>query len=486
MYLEHFGFREPPFSIAPNPELLFPSKNHQEALAHLHYALTGQGGLLCLTGEVGTGKTTLCRAFLASLPAHVRSAYIFNPYLDAKELLQALCEEFGIQVPSGSSVRELYSQLNHEFLAGYARGERFICIIDEAQVMPVPLLEQIRLLTNLETHQEKLLTLILVGQSELKTVLKRYDLRQLNQRITARYHLPHLGLNDTCKYLRYRCEKAGGSAVFTPYAQYLLWRKSQGIPRLLNILADRALLGAYSQNKKRVNGAMVKGAAQEVLPASKTPSYLLLAVLLASLVLSIGVHGFKYFHLQPTTVAPVPAVVVKNPEPTSPAPRELSAVAKLTVAMNLPLAENCEELSDGWQCLWLDLPLDILKKIPHPIMVQVRSDVQSRWALLTPSTSAALYQRQALVLWQPPVAYDNEPVRPNTVHEVVGWVRDKLGMQEQSWQSIAPSTVESSIGTQFYDPLLVQKVVDFQREIGVMPDRILGPQTLYLLWAKEG
>jgi general secretion pathway protein A len=485
MYLEHFGFREPPFSIAPNPELLFPSKNHQEALAHLHYALTGQGGLLCLTGEVGTGKTTLCRAFLASLPAHVRSAYIFNPYLDAKELLQALCEEFGITVSASSSVRDLYSLLNHEFLAGYARGERFICIIDEAQVMPVPLLEQVRLLTNLETHQEKLLTLILVGQSELKTVLKRYDLRQLNQRITARFHLPKLGFNDTRRYLAYRCHKAGGQNIFGFWVSYLLWRKSQGIPRLLNILADRALLGAYSQNKKQVTSAMIKGAAKEVLPV-KSPlwSYALLSVLFVILALQLGLNRHNYFPQEITTSAPIAAT--ENSPVAPPVQRALSAVAKLTVEMNLPIAENCEELSDGWQCLWLDLPLDILKKIQRPIMVQLRSDVQSRWALLMPNTAASLYQRQALVLWQPPVAYDNEPVRPNTVHEVVGWVREKLGMQEQSWQSIAPSSAESSIGNLFYDPLLVQKVVEFQRDRGVPPDRILGPQTLYLLWAREG
>ena len=201
MYLEHFGLTRFPFSIAPDPDFLFPTQGHQEALAHLHYAFTGMSGLMCLTGEVGTGKTTLCRTFMNAAPESVHIAYIFNPQLSPVELLQAICDELGLSYPADASLKSLYQILNHRLLELYSQGDKVICVIDEAQVMPAPLLEQIRLLTNLETSKEKLLSLILVGQPELNELLQRHDLRQLNQRITARFHLKHLTVAEARDYL---------------------------------------------------------------------------------------------------------------------------------------------------------------------------------------------------------------------------------------------------------------------------------------------
>lgn len=504
MYFDYFGFRQAPFSIAPNPELLFPSRNHQEALAHLHYALTGQAGLLCLTGEVGTGKTTLCRAFLRNLPDQVRSAYVFNPELSALELLQTLCEEFGISVPPAASSRDLYSLLNHELLAGYGRGERFICIIDEAQRMPAPLLEQVRLLTNLETDHEKLLTVILVGQPELNTLLARYELRQLNQRIGARFHLSQLSFADTRRYLAFRCAKAGAAdRLFSFTAACYLWRKSRGVPRLLNLLADRALLGAYAHSQKKVSRAFAKGAAQEILlPA---PSFAQTKWWVLGLLLLAAVIGWLRFApnvselmLMPNwaathSLAAPQSPAAQNPAAQSPAAQAIGAgaspVSLLSQALNLPPAAHCQALPLGWRCLWLNLPLGALLQLPMPVMVKLDTDMGPRWQLLDAEVRPEQYQQQALVLWQPPLGYQDQLVRPNERSELVGWVRLKMDMQDASWQRIGPTVGEkqtAQLDAHFYDPLLAQKVEEFQHRWGLSGDRILGPKTLFLLWAREG
>ncbi len=266
MYLSHFGLERFPFSIAPDPSLLFPSKGHQEALAHLHYALTGHGGLVCLTGEVGTGKTTLCRAFLETAPDNIRTAYLFNPQLNPLELLQALCDELEIPYQDDDQQQALYKKLNAFLLDCYGKGQRVICLVDEAQAMPTPTLEQIRLLTNLETSEEKLMTLILVGQPELRELLLRHEHRQLNQRITARYHLDTLAQSDIEGYLRFRLENAGGPGdVFEQAAAHRIWQGCKGIPRLINSVADRCLLGAFAQSRTQVSEQTAIQAMAEVL-----------------------------------------------------------------------------------------------------------------------------------------------------------------------------------------------------------------------------
>jgi len=266
MYTSHFGLTEPPFSITPDPRYLYMSERHREGLAHLLYGTRQPGGFVQLTGEVGTGKTTLCRCLLEQLPPEVDVALILNPRLTAVELLATVCDELRITYsPETWSVKELVDGLYGYLLDAHARGRRTVLIIDEAQNLPADVLEQIRLLTNLETATEKLLQIILIGQPELIRVLERQKLRQLAQRITARYHLLHFSRRDTCAYVRHRLKVAGGSeTLFTPAAMRRVHRLSGGIPRLVNVICDRALLGGYAHDQHRIDAAMVKRAAREV------------------------------------------------------------------------------------------------------------------------------------------------------------------------------------------------------------------------------
>jgi general secretion pathway protein A len=255
MYTQHFRLSEPPFSIAPNPRYLYLSPQHREALAHLLYGIGVGGGFVVLSGEVGTGKTTLCRALLDQLPEDVEIALIFNPRLNSRELLAGICDELHIPYSGPkASLKQLIDALNRHLLDAHARGRRVIVLIDEAQNLRFDVLEQVRLLTNLETNQTKLLQIILVGQPELNQILDRPNLRQLAQRITARYHLNPLSLTATRDYIRHRMTVAGGSErVFSGNAIRAIHRQARGIPRLINVIADRALLGAYTLGKLRVS-----------------------------------------------------------------------------------------------------------------------------------------------------------------------------------------------------------------------------------------
>lgn len=266
MYPKYFGLTEPSFSIAPDPQYLFLSEQHQEALAHLLYGAGESGGFVLLTGEVGTGKTTVCRAFLEQLPEGVDVALILNPAQSANELLTNVCDEFRIPLPKGKlSNKMLVDRLNEYLLAAHANGRRPLLIIDEAQNLLPQAMEQIRLLTNLETTKHKLLQIFLVGQPELRRMLERDRLRQLNQRITARYHLTPLSLSETGDYIRHRVAVAGvDRPLFTARAIRHIYRFSGGIPRLINILCDRALLGTCVTRGSQVTPAIVAKAAREV------------------------------------------------------------------------------------------------------------------------------------------------------------------------------------------------------------------------------
>ncbi|MDD1611907.1 MAG: AAA family ATPase, partial [Methylococcaceae bacterium] len=272
MYKQYFHFAELPFSIAPDPHFIYMSHRHQEGLAHLLYGITVGGGFVALTGEVGTGKTTLCHCLLRELPDNIDIALILNPKLNAIELLATICDELGIAYDKhGQSLKSLVDALNHYLLAQHAAGRRTVLLLDEAQNLSMEVLEQIRLLTNLETSKTKLLQIILVGQPELKQMLRRQDLRQLNQRITARYHLLPLSLVETRAYVRHRLRVCGGEPdLFKDRAIRKIYKLSAGIPRIINILCDRALLGAYAGNAMHVTPGMVLNAAKETLaPAEK-------------------------------------------------------------------------------------------------------------------------------------------------------------------------------------------------------------------------
>ncbi len=282
MYTAHFGLREPPFTLTPNPAYVYFSHHHQEALAHLLYGTGENGGFVQLTGEVGTGKTTLVRTLLE------------QPQLTVKDLLATVCDELGairpgaaaqpdtfedalqflssalpVSKPASTTLKPWLDALNAHLLQTHAAGRRTVLIIDEAQLLSREVLEQVRLLTNLETTRHKLLRIILVGQPELREMLARPDLRQLAQRITARYHLLPLNRRETAAYIGHRLQVAGGRPdLFTHRARRAVYRHSSGIPRLINVICDRALLGAYTQGAKRITPRHVQRAAQEALPGS--------------------------------------------------------------------------------------------------------------------------------------------------------------------------------------------------------------------------
>jgi general secretion pathway protein A len=266
MYTSHFGLTEEPFSISPDPRYLYMSERHREGLAHLVYGIRQPGGFVQLTGEVGTGKTTLCRCLLEQLPPEVTVALILNPRLSVVEFLATACDELRVAYPAGTtSIKVLVDSLHGCLLDAHARGRRCVLIVDEAQNLSVEVLEQVRLLTNLETATEKLLQIILIGQPELLRVLGQPQLRQLAQRITARYHLEPFSARETRAYIRHRLQVAGGSgALFTPAAMRWVCHLSDGVPRLINILCDRALLGAYAHDRTRVDARTVRRAGKEV------------------------------------------------------------------------------------------------------------------------------------------------------------------------------------------------------------------------------
>src|SRR5210317_592366 len=268
MYLSYFNLNEAPFSITPDPAFVFLSPRHRDALAHLMDGIGtgGSGGFVQLTGEVGTGKTTMCRCLLEQIPEGTRIALLLNPLVTPRELLAAVSEELGIDI-SGSidSTRLLVDGLNHYLIEAHQRGERVVVVIDEAQNLSPEALEQVRLLTNLETSKEKLLQIVLLGQPELRELLQRRSLRQLAQRITARYHLSPLGPKDTHSYIRHRMQIAGAQRnPFKRGAMNAVYQRSQGIPRLINIIADRALVAAFAKERMDVTAAMVQEAANEV------------------------------------------------------------------------------------------------------------------------------------------------------------------------------------------------------------------------------
>lgn len=268
MYEQHFGLTARPFSIAPDPRFLYMSRRHREALAHLLYGVGQGGGFVQLTGEVGTGKTTICRCLLEQVPDHVDVALILNPRVNAVELLASLCDELGIRYAADTtSLKTLTDLLNAHLLEAHARGRRTVLIIDEAQNLDPDALEQVRLLTNLETTREKLLQIVLIGQPELRELLAREDLRQLAQRITARYHLEPIAREETAAYIRHRLQVCGAAAdLFTEGAIDRVQQISGGVPRLINVLCDRAMLGAFVENQRQVDAGIVDRAAREVLP----------------------------------------------------------------------------------------------------------------------------------------------------------------------------------------------------------------------------
>ena len=334
MYNAHFGFKEKPFKLVPNPEYLFLSRSHEEALGHLNYAISQGDGFVEITGEVGTGKTTLCRAFLESLDETTAAAYIFNPKLGPKQLLKTINDEFGIAY-AADDTKDLIDQLNAFLMQKKREKKRAIVVIDEAQNLSRTVLEQLRLLSNLETNREKLLQIILVGQPELSEMLDSHELRQIGQRISLRYRITPLSFRDTQDYIQYRLNVASqkGARIFDKSACRHIYDYSRGIPRVINIACDRALLAAFSRNRTTVSGRTARMAIREMTGRRRADSIALMDGRKALAIFSglcAVVFGLLYYeqlgdavsalfkHPPAQQTAPLPPEPASSPLPAAP------------------------------------------------------------------------------------------------------------------------------------------------------------------------
>ncbi|MGK5031421.1 AAA family ATPase [Janthinobacterium sp. MDT1-19] len=412
MYTHYFQLKQSPFSIAPDPRYLFMSERHREALAHLLYGVGSGGGFVLLTGEIGAGKTTVCRCFMEQIPENCQLAYIFNPKLSVEELLLSICEEFRIALAPGvASVKGYVDAINAHLLASHAQGKNNVLIIDEAQNLSAAVLEQLRLLTNLETSERKLLQIILIGQPELRAMLARPELEQLAQRVIARYHLGSLTAEETASYIRHRLAVAGSTAQ-TPFAPRLMAQihaLSHGVPRRINLLCDRALLGAYVENQPQVTRQILRRAAEEVFAEEGKPiagrglrwphvaaGVLAGAVVTAALAWHFLPHASV---LVPALTAPAPALAASVPAASAavassaPAPAPASvpdrnAVLHQLAALwgeQLPPGDACQAgARAGLRCLHSRGGIAELRVLDRPAMLALR-DVQGaeQQALLT-------------------------------------------------------------------------------------------------------
>jgi general secretion pathway protein A len=342
MYLTFFGLHEKPFAITPDPRYLYLSERHAEALAHLLYGINEAGGFVQLTGEVGTGKTTIVRSLLAQTPKNAEIALILNPKMTAPEFLLTICEELGIGVPDSAleSLKDLVDILSHYLLRAHAAGRRVVLVVDEAQNLSPQVLEQVRLLTNLETNTQKLLQIILIGQPELRELLGRNELRQLAQRITGRYHLNPLSREETSAYVLHRLRVAGATNdIFAAAALNEVFRLSQGVPRVINVICDRALLGAYSLDRHRVPVTLVRNAAAEVFGRRFTPHWLPWALTAAGAG-ALAVLTALWWNYQPWSGARAAAPPAQTPHADS-----SGAVAVPTAALGKPPAPAAPHLA---------------------------------------------------------------------------------------------------------------------------------------------
>ena len=532
MYLSFYGLVEKPFSITPDPRYLFLSGRHAEALAHLVYGIDEAGGFIQLTGEVGTGKTTIIRSLLARQPDKAEIALILNPRMAAAEFMLTLCEELGILVPdtAETSVKDLIDILNRYLLRAHSEGRRVVLVVDEAQTLAPELLEQVRLLTNLETETQKLLQIILIGQPELRELLARNDLRQLAQRVTGRYHLDPLSRDETSSYIKHRLRIAGATNdIFTPSALHELYRVSGGVPRLLNIIADRALLGGFSSDRHLVGPDLVRRAAAEVYGRRVLPAWLPWAIGAASLVLVAAAVVLAWPHsedhpaaaataVNPATVAAAaPATTPAAASTPVPAPATLPvATADLPGALIAPQARTSTDdawwrllqlwqaryvssgedactqaLRQGLECLAQRGSLATLRGYNRPAILSLRSGAQTHAVVLTrlDNSSAQLLLGQGtltvpltalqplwsgdfVLLWKPG-SLDTRPLSLGMRGEPVRQLRARLAR----WQG---EPVDKG-GSASYDEPLQSRVRQFQQRSGLPVDGIAGLQTQAML-----
>ncbi|TAK66862.1 MAG: AAA family ATPase [Betaproteobacteria bacterium] len=528
MYQQYFGLAEAPFSIAPDPRYLYLSQRHQEALAHLLYGVSGDGGFVLLTGEVGAGKTTVCRCLLQQIPASCDVAYIFNPRLTVEELLSTICVEFGIACPTGNaSIKVFVDCINAYLLDAHARGRHTVLIIDEAQNLSADVLEQMRLLTNLETNERKLLQIILLGQPELALMLERPELRQLSQRIVARYHLGPLTKAEVAAYVRHRLEISGARRQLFPAALMgRVYRLSGGVPRVVNVLCDRALLGTYVQGKERVDRATLAQAAREVFHLE--PHRDLVRPLLVALILALGVAlatTLYQLELSETQTAMAPAGMARPAAQSIAAGqakdtpvREVKPAAALPDTLEWPAdeprsrskaiayaalfrawgadyngADACRQAENlGLRCRGARGGLEELRRLNRPAVLLLRdeqgrsfhaalialADKSATFAIGAETRTVALgalaaqWAGQYTLLWRmPPDA--QETIRSGERGAAVQWLIRQLAE--------AQGRVSASGKDPLFDDVLERQVKQFQLAQGLIPDGAVGPQTVMRL-----
>jgi general secretion pathway protein A len=525
IYLAAFGLAEAPFSTTPDQRFLYLSDRHRDALAHLLYGVAERGGFVQLTGEVGTGKTTLCRYLLEHLPGHVDVALILNPMMSRLELLATICDELRIAYPEGTtSVKALVDALYAYLLDAHARGRRTVVIVDEAQHLSAEVLEQLRLLTNLETGKAKLLQIILIGQPELIELMGRTDLRQVAQRVAARYHLAPLTERETGAYVAHRLAMAGRSTmVFDEAALRAVHQASGGVPRLINVVCDRALLGAYAGHGDRVTGAIVRRAAREIAGETagvrdrrRRRAAVAAAVAVVVLATAVVVVARPPMALRARVVppsppsAPVAAAVTPVAVPPVPASRLSldsvatadadSAYAAIATRWGRPYERRpgeqpCEAIRrSGLACLARHGTWNLVRRFDVPVVLELASPSGPRFlAVVSADESRATVQVGGqtepipldrlerewdggfVLLWRPPRA-GREPIGRGASAADVGWLRERLG-------AVDGQRASARAGARAYDDALAARVTAFQRAHGLHPDGIAGDETLARLTA---
>ncbi|MGZ8157589.1 MAG: ExeA family protein [Methylobacter sp.] len=525
LYSQYFHFSELPFSIATDPHFIYMSPRHQEGLAHLLYGINFGGGFVALTGEVGTGKTTLCHCLLQQIPQNIDIALILNSKLNAIELLATICDELGIIYDKNQqSLKNLIDRLNQHLLTAHANGRRTVLLIDEAQNLSMEVLEQIRLLTNLETSKTKLLQIILVGQPELKELLKRKDLRQLNQRITARYHLLPLSLDETRAYIRHRLVVSHGHPeIFKEGAIRKIYKLSSGIPRVINILCDRALLGAYSTDTHVITPKIVSDAARETLGvADKKSSHLgaLSGLLLLAGIAASVYHWSKVSYQVPVNLATAhptqtkPEIISQPVKPVpigkiTPAPvaetktfhdwidnPEYSLNAALIGALKMwgkPIPEShqvdCHYVeTSGLRCVfgkaeWKDLPalnrpaileFSLTGKEKYHVLLtglgQNQSIIHFKDNMAFPVADALKYWNGYYLILEPPPVPNGKLIYRRQASDDVLWLRHLL--------TSAGGKIEAVERPRFFDDALVAGVMKFQHQHRLPEDGKVGNKTM--------
>ncbi len=533
MYTSFFGLNEKPFSITPDPRYLFMSERHGEALAHLVYGVTESGGFIQLTGEVGTGKTTLVRTLLANrLPNNADVAVILNPQLSAIEFLQTICEELGVAgIEKPDSSKALIDALNHYLLSAHSDGRRTILVVDEAQNLSRDVLEQVRLLTNLETSKQKLLQIILIGQPELRELLARNDLRQLAQRITGRYHLEPLSRDETAFYIEHRLRVAGAVGdVFDAGAKKEVFRLSKGVPRLINVICDRALLGAYSRESRRVTRRFVRHAEAEISGRRYTPALIRWAAPV-SIIAGITLLSFGSYSVwqnlprdvsaaepvaESTRIAdkkdPVVAIAVPADVDTAPPP-EPSLEEQLVLASDVTDLETalktlfslwgldfaaggsgCEQAREaGFECLFQRGSWNSLRQLDRPAILTLTDNRGERHrAVLTAlrgdraelsiagvnvshpiDAVSDLWFGDYLLIWKPANGAA-VALGPGVRNRNVLWLR-------QSLAAIDPRYRSEPADSDVYDKGLEEHVRAFQRDHRLLVDGLAGRQTQIII-----